>query len=66
MSLSQSRLCDCAINAAREALAGRTDIDTARRVYAGAKRNGVPAEALRPARRYLAAAERIEAAAVVL
>ena len=62
MSLSQSRLCDCAINAAREALAGRTDLDTARRVYAGAKRNGVPTEALHPARRYLAAAERIEAA----
>lgn len=66
MSLATQRLCDCAINAAREALAGRTDIETARRVYRGAKRNGVPADALKAARRYLAAAERIEAAAVSL
>ncbi|NDC64662.1 MAG: hypothetical protein EBZ59_11910 [Planctomycetia bacterium] len=38
MSQSQSRLCECAINAAREAAAGRTDVETARRVYVGAKR----------------------------
>lgn len=66
MSSSQLRLCDCAIAAAREALAGRTDIDTARRVYVGAKRAGVPADALRAARRLIAAAERAEVAAMVL
>lgn len=66
MSTSQLRLCDCAIAAAREALAGRTDIETARRVYLGAKRNGVPADALKAARRLLAAAERAEVAAVGL
>ena len=58
MSQSQSRLCECAINAAREAAAGRTDVETARRVYVGAKRAGVPADALAPARRFIAAAVR--------
>lgn len=66
LSPSVARLRDCAINAAREALAGRTDIDTARRVYCGAKRAGVPVDALRAARRLIAAAERAEVAAMVL
>jgi hypothetical protein len=60
MSTSQLRLMECAINAAREAAAGRLDSDTARRVYIGAKRAGVPSDALRPARRFIAAAERAE------
>ena len=60
MSQSQSRLCECAINAAREALAGRIDTDTARRVYLGAKRAGVPRDMLAPARRFIAAAERVD------
>lgn len=63
MSQSQSRLCECAINAAREAAAGRTDVETAERVYRGARRAGVPRDQLAPARRFIAAAVRVGGAA---
>ena len=60
MSREQSRLLDCAINSAREAAIGRVDADTAARIYRAARLAGVPAEELRRARRFLAAAERAE------
>ncbi len=55
---------ECAIHAAREAAAGRTDIETAERVYRGARRAGVSRDCLAPARRHLGTARRAEAAAV--
>lgn len=63
MSTSQIRLRDCAIAAAREAAAGRTDVETAERVYRGAKRAGVARDELAAARRYLSAARRAEGVA---
>lgn len=60
MSQSQLRLRDCAINAAREAAAGRIDLDTAERVYRGVRRKGVSRDELAAARRFIAAARRAE------
>lgn len=60
MSSSQLRLCECAVNAAREAAAGRVDLGTAERVYRGARHAGVERADLVVARRYLGAARRAE------
>jgi hypothetical protein len=60
MSSSQLRRCECAINSAREAAAGRCDLDTAERVYRGALAADVSRDELRAARRFLAAAARNE------
>lgn len=65
MSSSQLRIMECAINAAREAAAGRIDVATAERVYRGAKLAGVDRDHLAPARRFIAAARRAELAGVL-
>lgn len=66
MTPSLLRLLECAINAAREAASGRTDIETAERVYRGARKAGVPRDQLAPARRFIGAARRNEERAAVL
>ena len=58
MSTSQLRILECAENAAREAAAGRVDIETAERIYRGARARGIDRTALVVARRYLSAARR--------
>lgn len=66
MQSSLIRLLECAINAAREAASGRVDIETAERVYRGARKAGVPRDELAPARRFIGAARRNEERASVL
>lgn len=50
MSSSQLRLLECALKAANAAAQGEIDLDTAKRIYGGARRAGVDPKALRPAR----------------
>lgn len=61
MSSSQLRLLECAEIAAKEAAAGRVDLDTATRIYRGARAAGIDRTALVVARRYLGIARRVDA-----
>lgn len=66
MSREQVRTLANATEAARLALAGKADLAVAERLYQRARRDGIARTDLVTARRYLAAARRVELGAVSL